>query len=90
VVAADHAGALERPHRGAGTADGESRTALGQLDVGQPPVGLQMRRIARSERIHAQIMPPMPAVRARRKQTSARELRTTVAAWRLRCGTRGR
>ena len=56
VVAADHAGALERAHA-AQARRGREADALGQLDVGEPPVGLQLAEDCAIEPIHWQIMP---------------------------------
>ena len=79
VVAADHAGALERPHA-AQARRGREPDALGQLDVREPPVGLQVAQDCAIEGIHWQIMPQNRLGRARRGNTSA------VAIAHYRCG----
>ena len=56
VVAADHAGALQRAHA-AQARRGREADALGELDVREPPVGLQVAEDCAIEPVHWQIMP---------------------------------
>ena len=56
VVAADHAGLLERADAAQARGRREPH-ALGQLDVREAPVGLQMAQNCAIEGIHWQIMP---------------------------------
>jgi len=77
VVAADHAGPLERAHAPQARRRGEPHP-LGELDVRQPPVGLQLTQDCAIDGIHWQIMPQLP-VTAVGKATKCPRRVATVA-----------
>ena len=63
VVAADHAGLLERAHAAQARGRREPH-ALGELDVREPPVRLELTQDCAIECIHGQIMPQIAVMDA--------------------------